>query len=216
VIASMSDVAASGGYYIAMPAHAIVAQPATLTGSIGVVLVRFVIAGTLEKLGINMETVKQGRYADLFSPVKPFTPEEKKKVGELMQATYDAFVEKAASGRNTTPERIDAIAQGRVWTGKQAKDLGLVDELGGLERALAIARERAKIPAGSEVEIVTFPAKKSLLEVFADPFGRSESGAALEALVGPRDAKAINSVTAPLRLFRRGEPLALMPNVFVR
>ena len=73
VIASMSDVAASGGYYIAMPAHAIVAQPATLTGSIGVVLVRFVIDGTLDKLGLNMETVKQGRYADLFSPVRPFT-----------------------------------------------------------------------------------------------------------------------------------------------
>ena len=89
VIASMSDVAASGGYYIAMPAHAIVAQPATLTGSIGVVMIRFVIDGTLDKLGLNMETVKSGKYADLFSPVRPFTPDERKKVGELMQATYD-------------------------------------------------------------------------------------------------------------------------------
>src|SRR5262249_29791225 len=96
VIASRSDVAPSGGDYIATPAHAMVAQPATLTGSIGVVLIRFVIKGTLDKLGLNIETVKQGRYADLFSPVRPFTPEEKKKVGELMQATYDAFVEKAA------------------------------------------------------------------------------------------------------------------------
>ena len=145
VIASMSDVAASGGYYIAMPAHAIVAQPATLTGSIGVVMIRFVIDGTLDKLGLNLETVKSGKYADLFSPVRPFTPDERKKVGELMQATYDSFVEKAAAGRNTTPERIDAIAQGRVWTGKQAKELGLVDELGGLDKALALAKERAKI-----------------------------------------------------------------------
>src|SRR5215218_3947264 len=112
VIASMSDVAASGGYYIAMPAHTIVAQPATLT-----------------KLGLNMEHVQQGRYADLYSPVRPFTPEERAKVEEQMQATYDAFVEKAAAGRNTTPEKIDAIGQGRVWTGRQAKSLGLVDEL---------------------------------------------------------------------------------------
>ena len=140
VIASMSDVAASGGYYIAMPAQVIVAQPATPTGSIGVVLLRFVIDGTLDKLGLNIETVKQGKYADLFSPFRPFTPDERKKVGELMQATYDAFIEKAAAGRNTTPERIDAIAQGRVWTGKQAKELGLVDENGGLDRALAIAK----------------------------------------------------------------------------
>jgi protease-4 len=215
VIASMSDVAASGGYYIAMPAHAIVAQPATLTGSIGVVLVRFVIDGSLDKLGINLETVKQGRYADLFSPVRPFTPEEKKKVAGLMQATYDAFVEKAAAGRNTTPERIDAIAQGRVWTGKQAKEIGLVDELGGLDRALALAKDHAKIPADTEVELVVFPPKKSFLEVVADPFGRSEGGA-LGSLIGTPHARALESVMAPLTLFRRGEPLALMPNVFVK
>lgn len=215
VVASMSDVAASGGYYIAMPAHAIVAQPATLTGSIGVVLVRFVIDGTLDKLGVNIETVKQGRYADLFSPVRPFSPDERKKIGALMQATYDAFVEKAAAGRNTTPERIDAIAQGRVWTGRQAKELGLVDELGGLDRALAIAKDRAKIAPGSEVELVVFPPKKSLFEVVSEPWGRSDSSA-LAALLGARNARAVEAVTAPLRLFRRGEPLALMPNVFVR
>ena len=213
VIASMSDVAASGGYYIAMPAHAIVAQPATLTGSIGVVLVRFVIDGTLDKLGVNLETIKQGKYADLFSPVRPFTPDERKKIGELMQATYDAFVEKAAAGRSTTPERIDAIAQGRVWTGRQAKELGLVDELGGLDRALAIAKERAKIAAGSEVELVVFPPKRSIFEVLR---GRSDNSAAIAALVGDRNARAVEAVTAPLRLFRRGEPLTLMPNVFVR
>jgi protease-4 len=219
VIASMSDVAASGGYYIAMPAHVIVAQPATLTGSIGVVLIRFVIKGTLDKLGLNLETVKAGRYADLFSPVKPFTPDEKKKVGELMQATYDGFVEKAAAGRNTTPEKIDAIAQGRVWTGRQAKELGLVDELGGLDRALAIAKERAKIAASSEVELVVYPPKKSFLEVVADPLGREGNAArfsTLSELLGAENAQALETITAPLRLFRRGEPLAIMPNVFVR
>jgi protease-4 len=216
VIASMSDVAASGGYYIAMPAHAIVAQPATLTGSIGVVLMKFVIDGTLTKLGLNIEGVTQGRYAELYSPVKQYTPEEKKKIEELMQATYDAFVEKAAAGRNTTPERIDAVGQGRVWTGSQAKQLGLVDELGGLDRALALAKARAKIAQDTEVELVVFPPKKSLFEVVADPFGRTEGTAALGALLGLRNPRAFDAVTAPLRLFRRGEPLAIMPNVFVR
>ncbi len=215
VIASMSDVAASGGYYIAMPAHAIVAQPATLTGSIGVVMIRFVIDGTLDKLGLNLETVKSGKYADLFSPVRPFTPDERKKVGELMQATYDSFVEKAAAGRNTTPERIDAIAQGRVWTGKQAKELGLVDELGGLDKALALAKERAKISASSEVELVVFPPKKTLFDVVSEPLNRSDGSAALTSLLGNQNARALEAVTSPLRMFRRGEPLTLMPNVFV-
>lgn len=214
VIASMSDVAASGGYYIAMPAHQIVAEPATLTGSIGVVMVKFVIDGTLDKLGLNMEQVTSGRFADMYSPVRPFTPEERAKVEEQMQATYEAFVEKAAAGRQTTPERIDAIAQGRVWTGKQAKALGLVDELGGLQRAIALAKSRAQIAEGTEVELVIYPQRKSFYELVQSPFG-AESGA-VRALLGLQDARAIQTLTAPLRVFRRGEPLAIMPNVFVR
>jgi protease IV len=215
VIASMSDVAASGGYYIAMPAHEIVAEPATLTGSIGVVMVKFVIDGTLDKLGMNIEQVTAGRYADIYSPVRPFSPDERQKVLGQMQATYDAFVEKAASGRQMTPERIDAIAQGRVWTGKQAKDLGLVDELGGLQRALALARARAKIAEGSEVELVIYPQRTSIYQLVQAPFGAESSGI-LGALMGWRDARAVQTLTAPLRLFRRGEPLTIMPNVFVR
>ena len=214
VIASMSDVAASGGYYIAMPAHQIVAEPATLTGSIGVVMVKFVIDGTFEKMGMNLEGVTNGKYADMYSPVRPFTPEERKKVEEQMQATYEAFVEKAAAGRSTTPERIDAIAQGRVWTGKQARELGLVDELGGLNRAIALAKSRANIAEDDEVELVIYPQRRSIYELFGSPFGM-ESGGVFGALFG-REARAVQTLTAPLRLFRRGEPLALMPNVFVR
>jgi protease-4 len=216
VIASMSDVAASGGYYIAMPAHAIVAQPATLTGSIGVVMLKFVIDGTLKKLGMNMEGVSNGRYANLYSPVRAFTPEERAKVQAQMQATYDTFVEKAAEGRSTTPERIDAVGQGRVWTGRQAKQIGLVDELGGLERALVLARQRAKLPADGEVEVVVYPGRKSVYDFLRNPFGGSESSAALGAMLGFRDPRALELLTAPLRVFRRGEPLAIMPNVFVR
>ncbi|MDQ3213992.1 MAG: signal peptide peptidase SppA [Acidobacteriota bacterium] len=215
VIASMSDVAASGGYYIAMPAHAIVAEPATLTGSIGVVLLKFVIDGTLKKLGMNMEGVSNGKYADLYSPVRPFTPAERAKVQEQMQATYDTFVEKAADGRNTSPERIDAVGQGRVWTGRQAKQIGLIDELGGLERALALAKTRAKLPAG-EVELVIYPGRKSIYEIVKNPFGSSGSTESLAAMLGFRDPRALELLTTPLRVFRRGEPLALMPNVFIR
>ncbi len=216
VIASMSDVAASGGYYIAMPAHAIVAEPATLTGSIGVVMLKFVIDGTLKKLGMNMEGVKTGRYADLYSPVRPFSPEERAKVQEQMQAIYDTFVEKAAAGRNTTPERIDAIAQGRVWTGAQGKQIGLVDELGGLERALALAKQRANLSPDSEVELVVYPGRKSFYDIVRNPLGASDRTAALGVLLGIRDPRPLQSLTAPLHVFRRGEPLAIMPNVFVR
>ena len=216
VIASMSDVAASGGYYIAMPATKIVAEPATLTGSIGVVMMKVVIDDTLGKLGMNMEAVSEGRYAMMYSPIRPFTPEERAKIVEHMQATYDTFVEKAAAGRNTTPARIDAIARGRVWTGQQAKDLGLVDELGGLRRALAVAREHAGIEADAEVELVIYPPRRTLFEALQNPFGTMDAGAILSAWLSPGDRNALQAVTAPIRLFRRGEPLALMPNVFVR
>src|SRR4029453_6348502 len=179
LIASMSDVAASGGYYISMPAHAIVAEPSTLTGSIGVVLTKFVIDGTLKKLGMNMEGVSQGKYANMYSPVRPFSPSERVRMGENMQAPSDTFVEKAAQGRNPTPERIDAIGQGRVWTGRQAKEIGLVDELGGLERALALAKQRAKIAQDAEVELVIYPPKKTFYDLMRDPLGASEGATRL-------------------------------------
>ena len=216
LVASMSDVAASGGYYIAMPANVIVAEPSTLTGSIGVVLTKFVIDGTLKKLGLNMEGVSKGKYADLYSPVRAFTPEERQRVFENMQATYNTFVEKAAQGRNTTPEKIDAVGQGRVWTGRQAKQIGLVDELGGLDRAVSIAKQRAKIPLDQDVELVVYPPKKSFYDIFKNPFGPSDRAATLASLLGFTNPRVLQALAAPLHVFRRGEPLALMPNVFVR
>ena len=137
-------------------------------------------------------------------------------MAENMQATYDTFVEKAAQGRNTTPERIDAVGQGRVWTGKQAKQIGLVDELGGLQRALALAKQRAKLSPDAEVELVVYPGRKSIYEIVRDPFGSAERATTLAALLGIGDRRALQTLTAPLHLFRRGEPLAIMPNVFVR
>ena len=216
LVTSMSDLAASGGYYIAMPAHVIVAQPATLTGSIGIYTGKFVLSGTLAKLGITAETVTSGPNADIYSPFSRFSPEERAKIDQSMQSFYDQFVEKVAEARRTTPERIDAIAQGRVWTGRQARELGLVDQLGGLDAAVAAAKQRARIPADEDVEIVVYPARRSFYEAFARQFGSDSTARALHTLLGGADARAVAALTAPIRIFRRGEPLALMPFTFVR
>ena len=134
IVASMSDLAASGGYYIALPAQVIVAQPSTLTGSIGIFGGKIVTGGVYDKLGARIESTSIGKHAEIESPVRPYNPDEVKKLDEQLQAFYDQFVEKVATSRRSTPEKIDAMAQGRVWTGRQAKDRGLVDALGGLDR----------------------------------------------------------------------------------
>jgi protease-4 len=215
LIVSMGDLAASGGYYIAMPGQVIVAQPATLTGSIGIFTGKFVVRGTLEKLGVNTETVQAGKNATVNSPFEPFSPEQRAKVLDYMQGFYDNFVEKAAESRRTTPERIDAVAQGRVWTGRQARQNGLVDELGGLNEAIEIAKVRAKIPAEEDVEVVLYPARRSIYEALTAQFGTA-GFSAWSLLAGDAELKALAALTAPARLFRRGEPLALMPLGFLR
>jgi protease-4 len=216
LIVSMSDLAASGGYYISMPGQWIVAQPATLTGSIGIYTGKLVTGGTLGKLGITTETVKSGRNADMYSPLTPFSPEQRTKIDEYMQGFYDQFVEKVAQSRHSTPERIDAIAQGRVWTGRQAKEVGLVDELGGLDAAVAAAKQRARIPADEDVELVVYPPRRTFYEALAEQLGGGAGPASLRMVFGEPDGRALAALTAPVRLFRRGEPLALMPFTFIR
>ena len=216
LIASMSDLAASGGYYIAMAASDIVAQPGTLTGSIGIFGGKIVTGGTYEKLGLNIEAVSVGAHAEMNSPVRPFNEAERAKLEEQLKAFYDQFIEKVAKARRMKPEAVDAIAQGRVWTGRQAKERGLVDVLGGLDRAVALAKERAKIPAGDSVELVFYPPKRTVWDILADGFSGMDQQAGLLALLGARDRRAVAEVTAPLRLFRRGEPLALMPFGYLR
>lgn len=223
VIVSMSDLAASGGYYMAAAGDVIVAQPGTLTGSIGVYTGKFVTGGTFEKLGANIETVKQGKFADMYSPDRPFTPEERARVLESMQATYDHFVERVAESRQMTPERVDQIGQGRVWTGRQGREIGLVDELGGLMTAVAAAKQRAKIPADEEVLLDIYPRARSFYEVLSEQFqspvgglGTRTTAEALMALLGPRDRQTLAAILAPSRLFRAGELLAHMPYVFLR
>ncbi|MEO6223615.1 MAG: signal peptide peptidase SppA [Vicinamibacterales bacterium] len=213
VIVSMGDVAASGGYYMAVPANAIVAEPGTITGSIGVVTGKFVLEGTLDKLGVGTDSVSDGRFAEIYSPFRPFTPPERAKVEAQMQATYELFVSRVAEGRRSSAEKIDAIARGRVWTGKQARELGLVDELGGLDRAIALAKEHAKLDATKPVTLVVYPQKRSFADLVTNPFGVG-LGASLEMLTRRPEARILDKMVERLRLFRRGETLALMPNLF--
>lgn len=142
---------------------------------------------------------------------------------ESMQAFYDQFVEKVADARHSTPEKIDQVAQGRVWTGQQAKQVGLVDQLGGLQEAVAVAKQRARIPVEEEVELVIYPPRRSFYEVLSEeltaPVGRLRSAYTADALMdilGPRERRALAAVLAPSRLFRSGQVLAHMPYVFVR
>jgi protease IV len=218
LIVSMGDLAASGGYYIAMPGHVIVAQPGTLTGSIGIYTGKFAIGGTLEKLGATMEAVSEGKMAQMDSPARPFTPAERAKIEEQVQVFYEQFVAKVAEARKSTPEKIDAVARGRVWTGRQAAKIGLVDELGGLERAVAIAKDRAKIAAATDVELVLFPPRQSLFDALSHPLGQTEESSLRSALAlfAPAERRVMRQVLAPMRLFGRREPLALMPFIFTR
>jgi len=214
LITSMSDLAASGGYYIAVAGQAIVAQPGTLTGSIGIFSGKIALGDAAAQLGISTETVKRGANADIYSPFSPFTPPQREKLLEFMQSFYDGFVEKVADARHTTPERIDAVAQGRVWTGAQAKAHGLVDALGGLDVAVAMAKERAHIPSSEDIELVIYPPRRSFFEVLSQELdGRGTAG--VWGLLAGRRVPGV-ATAASLQLFRRGEPLALMPMAWIR
>jgi protease IV len=220
LIASMSDLAASGGYYIALPAQVIVAQPSTLTGSIGIFGGKFVTGGVYEKLGARIESSSIGRNAEINSQARPYNPEELKKLQAQLQAFYDQFVEKVAASRHTQPEKIDAIAQGRVWTGRQAKQNGLVDQLGGLDRAIAVAKQRAKIPAESDVELVVYPPRRSFYELVSEQLSGSSEQMAVSAWMTANlsrgELDALRMLRGPVAIFHRGEPLAMMPFTFLR
>lgn len=168
VVVSMSDVAASGGYWIAMNCDAIVAQPLTLTGSIGVVTMLLEGSEAYDKLGIDWGTVKTHPHADFPTTVRPLTEEEWRIFSKNTENFYRYFVQKVADGRGKTWQAVDEIARGRVWTGKRAAELGLVDSLGGLDVALAIAKEKAGLRKETRTQWVVYPEPKSLVESFLD------------------------------------------------
>ena len=214
-IASMSDVAASGGYYIAMPADTIVAEPGTITGSIGLISGKFVTKGLDEKLGMNKETISRGANAEMFSDVRSFTPAERRKLLEQMWEWYTAFVRKVAEGRGMKEQEVDSVARGRVWTGAQAVGIKLVDVVGGLDRAVEIAKVKAGIPKDSPVTLSIYPKKK--VSFFQRILRTFSSETRIEGAV----ASAVNGLPSDLRnalvplqaqgLIRSGEPYYLMP-----
>ncbi|HWF46844.1 MAG TPA: signal peptide peptidase SppA [Bryobacteraceae bacterium] len=164
-IISMSDYAASGGYFISMTGSKIVAYPDTLTGSIGVLYERPNLRDLYNKLGINTAILTRGKFADIDSDYVPLSDAAKQKLHESIESTYRSFVSKVAAARNKTYDQIDPIAQGRVWMGAQARQNGLVDDLGGLDRAVALIRQQAKLSPNGETDLVMFPGRKSLLDV---------------------------------------------------
>lgn len=166
VIVSMSDVAGSGGYFISMAANKIVAHPGTITGSIGVFAGKFVKIGLMEKLGITWDEIHTGPYANMWTDLQDYSPEHWQRLQDALDRIYKDFTEKVSKGRKLSMERVEMAAKGRIWTGKDAKDLGLVDELGGLPTAINLAKRAAAIPENTPVTLKIFPKEKSWIEKF--------------------------------------------------
>ena len=167
VVASMGDMAASGGYYIACNANSIVAQPTTITGSIGIFGMIPNLEGTTDKIGVHTETVKTNEFADFGNLTRPFNEKEKELMQNYVEAGYDLFLTRCAEGRNMNKETLAQYAEGRVWTGNQAKEIGLVDELGGLEEAIEIAADMANL--GKSYVIFEYPKLTSPIEELLNP-----------------------------------------------
>ncbi|KXK00834.1 MAG: signal peptide peptidase SppA, 67K type [Acidobacteria bacterium OLB17] len=216
VVVSMSDVAASGGYYVSCNANKIIAEPTTVTGSIGLFMGKPVVKGLYDWLGVSNEYVMRGKNAGIFRESVKWTPEEREKMVEQANAIYyDSFVPKVAKGRGQTPEAINAVAQGRVWTGTQAKEKGLVDDFGGLEKAISVAKELAQLPADKDVRRVFYPVGTSWFESI---FGGSQdqdakAAKAQEQLLSqmPEDVRRAFRYAAMLERMKNGEAMALMP-----
>ena len=215
VVISMSDVAASGGYYISAGANKIIAQPSTITGSIGAFAGKPVIKGFYDWLGISNEYILKGKQAGMFRETEKFTPEERAKFEEFIKRMYyEDFIPKVAKGRNKTPEYVDSIAQGRVWTGAQGKERGLVDEFGGLDRAVEVAKELANIPKDKGVHRVILPYPQSFIQELLNNGSeqtriRTQQQAALAAL--PEDARRALRYMMMLDRMKNGESSLLMP-----
>jgi protease-4 len=172
MVISMSDTAASGGYYVAVTGDPIIAYPNTLTGSIGVIFAKFTLNGLFDKIGVNEQLLTRGRYADIESAAVPLSADARQKLSGQIDAFYHAFVSRVAEGRKKPFDQIEPLAQGRVWVGAQAKDNGLVDQLGGLDRAVEVLKQQAHMSPSDRVTLVPYPGRRSILEVLlsrADP-----------------------------------------------
>ncbi len=212
VIVSVSDMAASGGYYISMAADSIIAHPQSLVGSIGVFAGKFATRDLHKKIGANRVTFKRGQNADIFSFYTPFTERQRQLVQSFIMYTYRDFVKKAAAGRHKTYEEMDRIARGRVWSGLQGVEIGLVDKLGDFDEAVKTAKRMAGIPQDERVILVTYPRIKPFLERLVDELLRNQArGIIREVTQVLPDVGGYWSVVQALSSFRPGEPLAIMP-----
>jgi protease-4 len=218
IVVSMSDVAASGGYYIACNANKIVAEPSTITGSIGVVGGKPVLKGFYDWIGVTNEYVMRGKNAGMFRESEKFSDNERAKFQEFLKNTYDDFTSKVAKGRGKEQTYIDSIGQGRVWTGFQGKERGLVDEYGGLDKAIELAKQLANIPADKGIERVILPQPPTFLQQLMnldDEGGDQASAEAkqqasmLSAL--PDDVRQTLRYAQLLDRAGKGEAIYLMP-----
>jgi protease IV len=191
VVVSMGDVAASGGYFISMAADVIVAQPGTVTGSIGVLSGKAVLGEALGRAGVTSDSIVQGAHSAMFSQLRPFTPDEWTLVNDWLDHIYADFTGKVADGRGMTAERVHELARGRVWTGADALANGLVDELGGLDRAVAVARGRAGLPTTAPLR--AYPRVRPVDRL--RPAASSESRGAAAASLGAQNLLAQNLLT---------------------
>lgn len=208
VVVSMGDYAASGGYYISMGSNHIFAEPGTLTGSIGVFGGKLNLAGIYERFGVTLHTTQRGRYANMLSSTSDFDEQERAKFRSFLSGFYDTFVSKAAEGRGMSVEALHAVAQGRVWTGEQALERGLVDELGGLGDAVAKAAELAEIDG--PVEIVRFPERKTLIDQILEELANPDADAAA-ALQVPEELLSVLAAGTRLERVLDGGVAAMLP-----
>jgi len=193
LVISMGDVAASGGYYVSVTGDPIIAYPNTLTGSIGVIFARFTLHGLYDKIGLDKQLLTRGRYADIDSDYVPLNDAEREKLTGQIDATYRTFLSRVADGRKKPLDRIEALAQGRVWVGAQAQENGLVDQLGGLDRAIEVLKQKAKMSPSDRVTLVPYPGRRSVFDLLfsrADP--AAEVQMRLEKILGKLPLQALS------------------------
>ena len=210
IVASMGDIAASGGYYISMGCTKIFAEPGTLTGSIGVVSGKLAMKGLYDKIGVSTDVISRGNNSGWMSSDEPFTTSEREVVTRLMKDCYRQFTEKAAEGRNMAVKELESLAGGRLYTGRMAKKCKLVDELGTLDDAIAAAKKMAGLKADDKVEQLILPKPRSFLEgLFGGPMVASQVKTLTHNLLDH-----FQMAETAVRLFR--EPVVLMAPVHIR
>jgi protease IV len=214
VVVSMGDVAGSGGYYVAAAADKIVAEPATLTGSIGVLAGKIVVADLFKKLGVSTDSAQVGANAAMFSNTSDFSERAHSRLEAFLDDTYKGFKDHVASGRQMTQEAVEEVAKGRVWSGEDAKVRGLVDALGGYAVALRLAKEAARIPLDAPVKLTVFPSEKDPFEsIYERLFGKeAEDGGASSGTI-ERSLKTLEPLLQRLDGLRDGPGVLMMPAI---